>query len=115
MDAFLDVAKPSPVLIGGGLGTDFTQISKLHLGSTSGSVTSGEEDTSKFVWYTADYKGEPEAGNESTYRKQQKGNYLLGLYTSATEEYSGSFLTGTVAKEATLGADNYGNVINGET
>ena len=115
MDAFLDVAKPSPVLIGGGVRADLTQISKLHLGSTSGSVTSGEEDTSKFVWYFANNSGKPKAENESTYRKQQKGNYLFGLYTSATEEYSGSFLTGTVAKEATLGADNYGNVINGET
>lgn len=126
MDLFLDVANHSPVLIGARHADKSKgSISALHLGSVSGEVDSGANNTKHYVWYGGSENGKAVKikagfhtqldGLEANPTDIDKGITMLGLYTSAVEDYSGSFLSGTAGQNATIGADNYGNVINGET
>ena len=130
MDLFLDTTSYSPVLIGDkGVSTigdnkesvgDTGKVSSLHVGSIDGSISSGNTNTGQYVWYSPDQKGKlfedalikPEDDVSGTSVK--KGNYLLGLYTSKSDKYSGSFELDTVGSTSTVGVDNYGNVINGD-
>lgn len=118
MDIFLDVDNPSPVLVGAR--SNGIRISRLHLGGVNGSVNSGEQGTHIYVWRGINIFGN--SGGSDTYLqnayytdRDTRGNYLFGLYTRELDGYSGSFLENTVGKDATVGADNYGNVINGDT
>lgn len=116
MDLYIDTKNYSPVLIGsGGKGA------RLHVGSENGETNSGERMTSGYVWYKVSPTNKPKKSSQSdvdtygSFYKEEEGNYLLGSYTQILDSYMGSFASGTVAKPATIGVDNYGNVINGET
>ena len=117
MDLFINTEKQkhSPVLIGAENSTGLGQISMLRLGGMESKVTSKDKATNQYVWYIPSATANPKEQKESSYAHMDKGNYLLGLYTSKVDDYSGTFLSGTVAQDATIGADNYGNIINGET
>ena len=119
MDIFLGEDNPSPVLVGAR--SNGIRISRLHLGGVNGSVNSGEQDTHIYVWRGINIYGNLSSGSDTYLQnayytdRDTRGNYLFGLYTRELDGYSGSFLENTVGKDATVGADNYGNVINGDT
>lgn len=119
MDLYIDSKNPSPVLKGSG-GTVKGNVSRLHVGSENGEINSGGRDTREYVGgitasEAASINGNQDYAELTDTNVEGKGNYLLSVYTSISDSYIGTFKSGTVGSTATIGVDNYGNVINGET
>lgn len=136
MDIFLEMKNHSPVIVGNkawtmeagwsadtaeGVGASTAKVSDLHVGSTSGSIKSGSKNTGRYVWFVPDLDGnlsdrvEVKPNADVSKETMSKGNYMLGLYSSKSDSYTGNFASHTVGSTSTMGVDNYGNVINGET
>ena len=119
MDLYLDTKNYSPVLLGSG--TISGSVSRLHVGSENGEINSGEHQTHNYVWYYISLTNKAKKSSKSDLEtfgygyEGVEGNYLLASYTHILDSYMGSFASGTVGSTATIGVDNYGNVINGET